>query len=145
MSVIYFLFLWFFFSFLQLIFFCALLITLVPAHLLEFRYFTPPIVVSLLNGNFGNNVKIMKNSTGRKTKTFHVGDDVARENVRKKTRIYFPIKGLSSHYISLHAPILFIILCFCSINFITIFIFLFKPFAWNDGSLARFMYWHYVL
>ena len=73
-------------------------------------------------------------------KTSYVRDGFIEKNIKQNTGIYSPMKGLSSSYVVVQAPILFIILCFCLINFITIYVFLFKPFAWNDGNIARFMY-----
>jgi alpha-1,2-glucosyltransferase len=72
----------------------ALCLTLLPAHLLEPRYFTTPLILASLE---------------------------------------MPHPRPS-------ASLLATILGFIAVNVVTIYIFLYRPFVWNDGSTARFMW-----
>jgi alpha-1,2-glucosyltransferase len=71
----------------------AVSLVLLPAHLLEPRYLTVPVVVSIVEAA-----------------------------PRSQRSVLITLAG------------------FVLINVLTIYIFLYRPFAWNDGSIARFMW-----
>lgn len=104
------------------IFLVAVVLTLVPAHLLEPRYFTPAVVVALLNSP---------------TEPDEAGTSQSSSSVSSKNKdtkcVPSTAGGVSS------SLVLSIVLC-CVVDVITVYVFLYRPFTWGDGSLARFMY-----
>lgn len=79
-----------------LMYLAAVLVTLIPAALLEFRYFTPAVIIAILN--------LPPLVPGDKWK-------------------------------------LLMSLIICSIvSIVTIYIFIYKPYTWHDGTIARFMF-----
>lgn len=117
---------------LQAIYVVAVLITLVPAHLLEVRYFTPAVVIALINlpaAKMGND----KSGVDHDNDTNY---DIIEVN-NHSTKIQNSEQSIS---INRRKYLLVSILCCCVINIITIYVFLYRPFTWNDASIARFMY-----
>ena len=94
----------------QTIFATAAAITLVPAHLLEPRYFTPAIALLLLNTPF------------------------ASTNMANFEPVKARITGGTT--VGLWAVL---VACYL-VNAATLFVFLYRPFTWHDGTVARFMY-----
>mmetsp|Transcript_27948 Transcript_27948/g.46954 ORF Transcript_27948/g.46954 Transcript_27948/m.46954 type:complete len:511 (-) Transcript_27948:144-1676(-) len=83
------------------IYLIAAALTLIPTPLLEPRYFTPGIIIAILNSP-----EILMNNPSAYIRT--------------------------SLLLCLAAPVF--------VNIVTIYVFLYRPFEWVDGSIARFMY-----
>jgi alpha-1,2-glucosyltransferase len=81
----------------------AVCITLVPAHLLEPRYFTPGIVIAILNS-----------------------PPICSPTCTAKTYRY--------------AAVYLTVAAFAAVNVVAMYVFIYRPFVWPDGSVARFMY-----
>ena len=103
----------------------AILITLVPAHLLEFRYFTPGIVIAVINSPGKKSIFQIRKSEKN-------CEDQKNEGERKNEKIQYDSIILSRLSFSIFACII--------LNFITIYVFLFRSYTWVDGTIARFMY-----
>lgn len=101
------------------IYLLASALTLIPAHLLEFRYFTPGLVFLVLN------IAFTSTSTGT------AASDC--ESTKQKRNNYF---GSDVSNVGL---ITAICLCYLTLAILS-FIFLKLPFQWNDGTIARFMF-----
>jgi hypothetical protein len=115
-----------------LIFFLAVVITLVPAHLFELRYFSPAVVIAVLSsspspqcGAAGVGVDVKEKEASVLSKGLGSNDP--------KDRIPFDSLFGQSH-LQFNVPVS------CLVNVVTINLFLHKPFKWNDGTTARFMY-----
>jgi hypothetical protein len=117
------------------IFSLALVITLVPAHLLELRYFSPAVVIAVISsspspqcGTAGVGVEVNKKEAAVPSKGL---EDLGTND--PKDRI--PFQSLFDHsYLQFNACMS------CLVNVVTISLFLYRPFQWNDGTTARFMY-----
>jgi hypothetical protein len=109
----------------------ALLVTLVPAHLLELRYFTPAVIIAVINLPEIGKGGIDDNDLSGEKRNFKVN----MKNEFNDNNI-IASKGIEYR----NYCILMSICCCCVINMITIYVFLYKSFIWNDGSIARFMY-----
>ena len=103
----------------------AILITLIPAHLLEFRYFTPGIVIAVINSP--GNISICQIRKNEK-----IREDQKNIQEQKSEKIQYNSIILSRLSFSIFACII--------LNFITIYVFLFRSYTWVDGTIARFMY-----
>ena len=98
-----------------LIYLVAAILSLVPAHLFELRYFTPGIVIAMINYRFHSTVVNEEENNINKDKS---------EN-RSKVALNGLIISIALNYV---------------MNFMIFYIFLYKPFYWPDGSMARFMF-----
>lgn len=105
--------------------------TLVPAHLLELRYFTPAVIIAVINLPEIGKGGIDENDLSGEKRNFKVNmkNEFIDKSVIASTRIDY-----RNYYI------LMSIYCCCVINMITTYVFLYKSFIWDDGSIARFMY-----
>ena len=74
-------------------FLATLIVTLVPAHLLELRYFTPGVLVVALHIRAPSRPRVLL------------------------------LGGL-----------------YCLLNGVTLYLYVYRPFRWPDGSIARFMW-----
>lgn len=104
-----------------LIFLAAVLLTLIPAHLFEFRYFTPAAMVAVLNMP-------------------EVSNEIFEEIVVFCYFVKKPMNVLSYQYMFQMTCKGGIAAVSCSalLNLILMAIFL-NPFSWRDGTEARFM------
>ena len=112
----------------QLIFIAGAVLSLVPTPLFEIRYFNPVIVIAMLS--------MSPLTRPSMENVHHESTENDDENLtQKKERNFCVHFGTAYHYN------LYIIMSgFCIINLITIYVFLYKPFRWKNGSVARFMY-----
>jgi hypothetical protein len=109
----------------QAIFTLAVLITLVPAHLLELRYFSPAIVIAMISTPHTQAPCIRELFT----------PDRNNEINEKRTETGHKSSKLFNH------PSLLLSICACFvIDVLVVFVFLYRPFNWVDNSLARFMF-----
>jgi hypothetical protein len=118
-----------------LIFSLAVVITLVPAHLFELRYFSPAVVIAVLSSSPSPQCGAASVGVDVKEKEAAVlskGLVVLGSN-DPKDRIPFDSLFGQSH-------LQFNVSVSCLVNVVTISLFLHKPFKWNDGTTARFMY-----
>ena len=106
----------------------AVVLSLVPTPLFEIRYFNPIIVIAMLSMSplTLQNTAIVEVDSGGKN----------GENLAEKKEQKFPLNIGTAYYVNLYM----IIFAFCIINLITVYVFLHKPFQWNGGTVARFMY-----
>jgi hypothetical protein len=112
----------------------ALVVTLVPAHLLELRYFTPAIVIAVINlPEIGESINDDDLSDKKKKYDVNIKNDATFMIKVKKT---FFSKGIQNRK---YLILISIFYC-CIMNMITIYVFLQKNFTWNDATVARFMY-----
>jgi alpha-1,2-glucosyltransferase len=113
-----------------LIYLTALFLTTVPAHLLEPRYFTPGVVVAILNMPPWETKNCSRESEGT--------DSSSSTSKSSGNSIWKRVKeGLL--YARGHAIVLSIVLCLL-VDTVTIYVFLYRPFTWHDGTVARFMF-----
>mmetsp|Transcript_19534 Transcript_19534/g.18868 ORF Transcript_19534/g.18868 Transcript_19534/m.18868 type:complete len:540 (+) Transcript_19534:194-1813(+) len=111
----------------------ALVVTLVPAHLLELRYFTPAIVIAVINlPEIGESIDD-NDLTNKKNNHVNIKND-ATSWIKVKKIFFF--KGIQNRK---YLILMSIFYC-CIINMITIHVFLYRNFTWNDATTARFMY-----
>lgn len=119
-----------------LIYITAVCLSLIPAQLLEFRYFTPGIIVLIVNHPFYfetddlseklSDRKPSEIDINTSIQSYNSGSDGHRDKV-KVGRIHI-VDGI---YLTA-----FILLM---INAGLFYIFVHRPFIWADGSTARFM------
>ena len=103
----------------------AVLITLVPAHLLELRYFSPAIVIAMISSPQTQAPSIRELSTR----------DRNNEINKKRTETDHKSSKLFNH------PYLLLSICACLvIDVLVVFVFLYRPFNWVDNTVARFMF-----
>lgn len=126
-----------------IIFVTALMITLTPVHLLEPRYFSPAIVISILN------VPVLKpsihtlyqiNKNEMKEGEIKLCDN--RKNYSNNFLApYSIVNNNNRNLIKINKILLIISIFLCIIiNIVTIYVFFCKSFYWPDKSIARFMY-----
>ncbi|KAL6077425.1 glucosyltransferase [Balamuthia mandrillaris] len=99
----------------QFMFWGCTCMVLIPAHLLEFRYFITPFLILQLNLNPSSppSSSFTKPTTRQKANT---------------NATCFYLINLSELFIH------------TSINLLTIYVFVFVPYVWGDGSIARWMW-----
>lgn len=109
----------------QAIFALAVLITLVPAHLLELRYFSPAIVIAMISSPHTQAPSIRVLLTR----------DRNNQITKKRTETDDKSSKLFNH------PYLLLSICACfAIDVLVVFVFLYRPFNWVDNTVARFMF-----
>ena len=103
----------------------AVVITLVPAHLLELRYFSPAVVLAIIYSPPTQPCNIME----------VVMRGMSHEGIAKCSKNKKETLKLFNH------PYLLLSICICLIiDVLVIYIFLYRPFQWVDKSVARFMF-----
>lgn len=109
----------------QVIFILAVLITLVPAHLLELRYFSPAIVIAMISSPHTHALSIRKLFTRDRN---HQVNKNCTEADRKTSRLF-------------NHPYLLLSVCACFVvDVLVVLVFLYRPFNWVDNTVARFMF-----
>jgi hypothetical protein len=88
--------------------------TLIPAHLLELRYFTPGIIILLINHRY---------------QPLSSSSDYSTDLNKKATVVKEDNRGI---YV--------MVAIFLLIDLLLKYIFLYRSFIWVDGSTARFMF-----
>ena len=102
------------------------MITLVPAHLLEFRYFSPAVVIAMIYSS---------HTPACNMKKVFMDD----RNHEKKQNCFENEKKTSQLFHSHPYLLLSLFTCFV-IDVLVIFIFVYRPFNWVDNTVARFMF-----
>ena len=103
----------------------AVVITLVPAHLLELRYFSPAVVLAMIYSPRTQPCDIME----------IVMRSMSHEGIMKRLTNEKESLKLFDH------SHLLLSICICLIiDVFVIYIFLYRPFQWVDSSVARFMF-----
>lgn len=117
------------------VFASAVVITLVPAHLFELRYFSPALVIAVISsspsphcGAAGVEAKVKEAAVLRNGPTDHGSNHGSDSKDKLPCDILFSLSHLQ------------LVCVFCIVNVVTIGLFLHRPFKWNDGTTARFMY-----
>ena len=103
----------------------AVVITLVPAHLLELRYFSPAVVLAMIYSPRLQPCNIME----------IVMHSMSHEGLIKRL-----IKKKETFKLFNHSYLLLSICTCLIIDILVIYIFLYRPFQWVDNSVARFMF-----
>lgn len=118
-----------------MIFGLAAVITLVPAHLFELRYFSPAVVIAVISSSpssqcSATGFEVNEKEAAVVSKSLdNVGtergpDSEGRNSLSLFGQSHFPLNVCLS----------------CLVNIVTISLFLYRPFKWSDGTIARFMY-----
>ena len=103
----------------------AVVITLVPAHLLELRYFSPTVVLAIMYSPPTQPCNIME----------IVMRGMSHEGIVKRLKNKTETLKLFNH------SYLLLSICICLIiDVLVIYVFLYRPFQWVDKSVGRFMF-----
>ena len=114
-------------------FICCFMV-LVPTPLFEFRYFILPIIIFLLNylSPYLTLLSIIDEQIFNRLQILYKKQNNIT-TLPLKNLIFYIIYYINwNHYIN--------ILLYIFIDCVTVYIFIAKPFTWNDGSIARFMW-----
>lgn len=109
------------------------MITLVPAHLFELRYFSPAVVIAVVSSSTPSQCDVEEEeiTPKREGPEYHGGEhDPHTKDTVQSDSLLSPC----------HLHLYFNVCVSCLVNVVTISLFLHKPFIWNDGTTARFMY-----
>lgn len=118
------------------IYMTASYLTLLPSQLLEFRYFLPGFIIIVLNSPV---VVRMSPDDRSASASMSIHED-SRLQVSDDSDDNDEDKGIRTSNGSILLSAQLICIIFTVFDIILISIFMFKPFTWPDGSIARFMF-----
>jgi alpha-1,2-glucosyltransferase len=103
----------------------ACVVTLVPAGLIEPRYYTAPAVLAMLHAP----ARLTRGPAAAAA-----AEDDGRDDAPAPTAAP-PSRGCGFDWSALVACV-----AYAAVNAVTLYVFAYRPFAWPDGSTARFMW-----